>query len=390
MTELPKGNKSYFNLQSSRCSMLYKSKSNYCLTCMIVFIFLMTSLYSCEDTVNDNKIIVSDAYELRISGKAEKAEELLIELLKKDSTNAFAWFELARTKHHLFLGGTQFSAAEWEEVVNSLQQATRRAPDNKIIAFYYAYSSFFDAYISMMMQNPDAGENIASAIDAFQSVLNLDPDCHEAQLYLVDIYGYLPEDMGGNKEKAGVSASDLNDKNKVWGAMANARLMPDNADFVLYWKNVEKEAGIDAQVLEELGRAYLLKSDTENGTKYFKDAISTDMTRRYLYMHLVRYHLLSSQQNPNAREEHIVEAEKLANSYLQSSPVLTPPLKAYAYGILALIKMFSGDYSGSSEYQEIATSIDPYYSKGMGIPSEMLYCPPDEVKIQYNSFFLPF
>lgn len=357
---------------------------------MMVIIFLRSLLYSNDAVFNGDKARVMEAYELRISGKADKAEELLYELLKNDSTDALAYFELARTKHHEFLGGTQFSSEEWEKVVHSMQQAVRYAPDNDVFAFYYAYSCFFNAFISMMRQNPDASEKVALTCDAFKAVLKLNPDCHEAQLYMIDIYSSLPEEMGGNKEKARSIAEDLNKRDALYGAIASARLLPDTSDFVLYWQNIAKGSDSNVQVMEELGRAYLLKSDTENGTKYFLDAINADITRRYLYMHLVRYHILSSQQNPDAKAMHLEEAVKLANSYLLSSPELTPPLKAYANGILALIKMIGGDETISNEYLEKAASIDPYYSRAMGMPPAMLYCRPDEVKIQYSSFFMPF
>jgi len=387
---VPDRNNLYSNSQAGISFNFFKGHVNYCLGCMVILVFLMPSLYGYKDLVDQDTTKITEAYELRIVGKAEKAEELLKDLLKNDSTDALAYFEQARTKQHLFLGGTQFSMEKWEEVVSSSQQAVRYATDNEIFAFYYAYASFFNAYISMMMQNPDAGKKITHTCDAFQAVLNLNPDCHEALLYLVDIYAFLPEDMGGDKEKARMIASDLNKKNKVYGAMAYARLMPDTADIVLHWENIRKEAGNNAQVLEELGRAYLLKSDTENGTKYFQESINADNTKRYLYMNLARYHILSTQENPEKSREHLEEAEKLVNHYLQTATELVPPLKAHAYGILALIKMISGDNQGSNEYQEMAKSIDPYYSKGTGKPPEMLYCHPDEVKIQYSSFFMPF
>jgi hypothetical protein len=390
MTGMSQQNESYNFLQASSYHKIYKSNVKQCLSLIMAIAVFMPSPGFCEDIDSGSKKSVIEAYELRISGKADMAEKLLTELVQNDSTDALAYFELARTKQHLFLGGTQFSAEKGAEIMSLSQQALKFAPDNEIFAFYYAYSCFFNAFLSMMMQNPDTREKINQTCDAFQAVLNLNPDCHEALLYLVDIYGILPEDMGGDKAKASLLASDLDQKDKVFGAMAHARLMPENADVVSHWENMRKEAGNGAQVLEELGRAYLLKSDTENGTKYFQESIHADNAKRYLYMNLARYHILSTQENPDAKQEHLGEAEKMANSYLQSSPEPIPPLKAHAYGILALIRMISGDNNGSTEYQGMATSIDPYYSKGMGAPPEILYCPPDKVKIHYNSFFMPF
>jgi tetratricopeptide (TPR) repeat protein len=390
MTELPKQHESYNNLQASISCRIDKCKAKYCLSCMVVIVFLMSSLYSNGARLQGNETRVLEAYELRISGKAEKAEELLNELLKNDSTDALAYFELARTKQHKFLGGTQFSSEEWNEVMHALQQAVRCAPDNEIYAFYYAYSCFFNAFISMMRQQPEVGENVAKTCDAFRDVLKLNPDCHQAQLYMVDMYIFLPAEMGGDKEKAGNIASELGKKDRLYGAMATARLLPDTSNFVLYWQSVGNEVGMKAQVLEELGRAYLLKSDTENGTKYFEEAMREDQSMDYLQMHLVRYHLLSTQQDPAAEAAHLEKAIELVNSYMQKNPTLVPPLKAYAYGTLAMIKMIGGDNIAGNEYQDKATAIDPYYSKAMGMPPAMLYCRPDEVKIQYSSFFMPF
>jgi hypothetical protein len=378
------------NLLESCYCRTQKNRLNYCLGCIMLFFFSIPWLCCNEGMITAKATRVMEAYELRINGEAEKASELLHEILLTDSTDALAYFELARTKHHLFLGSNKFSPEEWNEVLSSLQQATRYAPDNEFYAFYYAYACFFKAFISMMIQNTDVNQNVAQTCDAFNIVLQINPDCYPAMLYLVDIYGSLSENMGGDKEKAGNLASELNKKSRLFGAIAYAKLLPDTADHLLYWQNVAKEISINAQLLEELGRAYLLKSDTDNGTKYFLEAIDSDITQRYLYMHLVRYHILSVQQNPDAKAKHMEEAEKLVNIYLQSDPDLTPPLKAYANGILALIKMIDGDNNSSNEYNEIAKSIDPFYSRGMGMPPAMLYCRPDEVKIQYSSFFMPF
>jgi tetratricopeptide (TPR) repeat protein len=333
---------------------------------------------------------VSEAYELRINGKADKAELLLQDILKSDTTNSLAYFELARTKHHMFLGGTQFSSEEWGKVMSNLQQAVRYAPDNEIFAYYYAYSGFLNAFISMMREQPDVAEKIAQTCDAFQAVLSLNPDCHAATLYLVDIYASLPEEMGGNRDKAGSIATELTKKDKVLGALASSKLLPETDDKIAYWQNVAGEAGMNAQVMEELGRAYLLKNDTENGIKYFQDAMQADHAKKYLSMNLMRYYMMSTAQNADKKDEYLAEAEKLVNTYINSDPQPVPSLKAYGYGILALLKMIGQDENGQKEYQDKASSIDPFYSRATGMAPDMLYCRPDAVKIQYSSFFMPF
>jgi tetratricopeptide (TPR) repeat protein len=389
-TRLPDQNLTCSNLQGGNFERSGLLKVKCCMSLTLVMMLLWSPVFGNDGIVNGSDNRVLEAYELRISGKADKAAELLSELLKTDSTNAMAHFELARTREHMFLGGTQLTSEAWAEVMDASKQAVRFDPKNEVFAFYYAYTCFFNAFISMMRQQPDVVKNITQSCDAFQAVLNVNPDCYAAMLYLVDIYGILPEEMAGNKEKARTIAADITSKDKIYGAMANARLLPDTANYVVYWQNVEKEVGVNAQVLEELGRAYLLKSDTEKGTEYFMESIKSDVARRYLIMHLARYHIMSSQQDPGNKVQHMEAAVKMVDSYLHSGPELCPPLKAYANGIMALIKMINGDNTGSNEYQEIAKSFDPFYSRATGIPSAMLYTRPDEVKVHYSSFFWPF
>lgn len=371
-------------------SMQFPGLAGIGIRCIILVIMFVPEAYGVKGVSLEADAAVQKAYDLRMSGKADQAAVALEELLKNDSTNSQAYFELARTRIHLFLGGTQFSPEAWSKVVGSFQQAVKYAPGNATYAFYFAYSRFFDAFISMMSEQPDVADKINAACTAFDAVLKVDPLCYKALLYEVDIYGMLPPEMGGNKEKAAALAEDFGKKDILFGVMANARLQPEDADLVAYWQNAAKEADLGIQAVEELGRAYLLKSDAENGTKYFMEAIKQDPARRYLYMNLARYHLMSTEQDPGNKTTHLEEAEKLVNLYLASLPELPAPFKAYGNGFLALIKMVGGDQAGSDSFKGKAEALDPFYSRATGMPAEMLYCRPEEVKIQYSSFFMPF
>jgi hypothetical protein len=333
---------------------------------------------------------VAEAYQLRVNGKADQAETMLRQHLKSDSTDALAWFELARTCHHIFLGKGEFTPEAWQEVTGFALQAVRYAPDNEVYAYYYAYYRFLNAFISMMRQLPDVGEKVNQTCDAYNAVLQLNPKCNAAKFYLIDIYGMLPPEMGGDRAKAEAIVNGMKGDERIYYAMAQARLLPDTANLVAYWQHVGQETGMGAQVKEELGRAYLLKSDTENGVKYYMEAIQADESKKHLTMNLVRYHLMAAQQDPSAKEAHLKSATDLVNGYLQSDPEPVPTLKAYAYSTLSMINMFGGDQEAGNQYREMADAIDPYCSKATGMAPDMLYCPPEKVKIQYSSFFMPF
>ncbi len=362
-----------------------------CLTFLIALSIATIPVFCNDHQLNnrdENETGIQEAYELRISGKADEALTLLNELLKSDSTNVKAYVELARTQQHLLLSGMEPPPVG--EIVGAWQHAVKYDPENETYAFYYAVASLMNAYMTLMTQQQDADKTISQACEKFEAVLKLNPDCYAALLYLIDLYGMLPEELGGNRAKAEMYAAELNKKDRLCGAIAYSRLLPDTADHVLYWQEVMKETDTSAQLLEEMGRGYLFKFDTENGTKYYQEAIQSDPAKQYLYMHLVRYHILSVQMNPDEKEAHLEAAEKLTNIYLQSDPELTLPLKAYGYQILALIQNIAGNNEGAEEYLNKAKELDPFFCRAMGVPSAMLHCPQDEIKVAYSSFFLPF
>ena len=335
-----------------------------------------------------NDSYITEAYRLRMNGKSDQAETLLIQNLKSDSLNALAWFELARTKHHIFLSKPGLSQEEWNDIKGFAEKSARLDPTNEAFAFYNSYCRLLDAFISMMQGQQNVNTKVNETCDAFQSLLKINPDCYPAMLYQVDLFGSLPEEMGGDRHRAELIAGEM--KSKTFGAMAKARLLADTADLVAYWQKVEKETGMDPQVMEELGRAFLFKNNDEQGNKYYMDALKADTSKRYLLMNLARYFVMRSQQDQTNRDKYLNTATELVNSYIQSDPDLLPPLKAHAYAILAMIGSISNDQNSMNKNLELANGIDPFCSKASGMPSDILYYPPGKVKILYTSLFFPF
>ena len=97
-----------------------------------------------------------------------------------------------------------------------------------------------------------------------------------------------------------------------------------------------------------------------------------------------------TQQDQTNREAHLTSATELVNHYLQLVPGPLLSFQAFAYSTLATIYRFRGEQETGNKYSDQAASIDPYCSKATGMPPNLLYCPPEEVNIQYSSFFMPF
>lgn len=331
---------------------------------------------------------VQNAYELRMNGKADEAKALLEQTISENPDNALAHYELARTKSHMGLANMKELITSIEDIQHTIEQAIKIDPDNVIYHFFAGGVAFMSAYIAIQRNQPDAKEKVARLCSIYESVLRLKPDYHEAMLYLVEIYGILPEDKGGDKSKAEQYAKKLEEMNEIFGAKARAILMPEEADYVGYWQKVlEKHEG-NAEVLKELGRTYLFKGQVDDGVKCFEEAVRIDPGQNILILDLARYHALTGVRDEKLRDTAWPSAEKAFKRYLDSEPI--PPLKAFALNLLSRIKREMGDQEGADGLREKAETIDPYYSRATGVPSPNLWIPLGEISRNHRYLFSPF
>lgn len=340
---------------------------------------ISTVFSSCQET--DKAVL--EAYELRIQGKTDQAKELLLTILKEDSTNAVAHFELARTLNYMNIMGS-------EEASQAIRTALKYDPDNIVYAYYNAKNCFLKAYIAMHQEADDTKDLIIDVCNEFVKVLEMKSDYPEALMYLVEIYGMLPENMGGDKIKAEEYTQKLEKLDKFYGAKARLVLMPESTDMVEYWNNYITENGEDCNVLKELGVASLFSDDITTAEKSFTKAIELDETQNIRLLDLSRFHMMKVMQNRDAAEEELPKSKEYIDQYLASTPAPIPPLKAYAIGMMVKIEMFSGNNAESEKLMEEAKSLDPYFSLAFGIPSLAQFEPPDKMDHHFSSFFSPY
>jgi len=334
---------------------------------------------------------VQKAYELRMDGKAEQAKELLAKAISENPTNAAAHYELARTNLHMGLGNPRKLQESIGEAQQSIEKAVENEPNNVIYTFFKGHIASFQAYYSLMTgDQPDTTkENYARVCAVFESALKLKPDYYQAMLHLVEIYGILPEDKGGDKSKAEHYAKQLEEKDEIFGAKAKSILLPEEADRVEYWQNVLKEHKGNADVLVELGRAHLYKDEVEEGVSCFKQAMTIDPQRSILLLDIGRYHLYKAMRDEKLMDQELPLAQEAFNKYLSSEPT-TPPLEAYTLELLAKIKWGMGDNEAVAQLRERARTIDPYHSKASGVPSPELFVPPGQISYNHRYLFRPF
>ncbi len=330
---------------------------------------------------NDKAVL--EAYRLRINGKVDEAKQQLEMILDEDSTNAMAHFELARTLNYMNMMGS-------EEADRHLSKALKFDPENVIYAYYNAGNCFLKAYIALQTGGDNAKSMVNKSCEEFIHVLELQPDYAEALMYLVEFYGMLPPDLGGDKAKAENYAQQLENMDKFYGAKARLVMMPEGTDMVQYWQNFIAENGESCKALKELGVACIYSDDIAGAQEHFKKAMDLDKSQNIRLLDLARYHQMKVMQNRNAAAEELPKSKIYIEQYLESTPVPILPMKAYALGMLAKAEMFMENQQEGQELMAEAQKLDPYFSRAFGIPSQAIFEPPTEENHFFTSFFSPF
>jgi len=347
---------------------------------LLLFFLMLSGLFclsfyatSCTGIIaKDN---VTEAYELRINGQADSAVILLSQIIVNDPENAKAYYELARAKQHMMLGGGRY---EIGEIIENASKACELDPENVSYAYFEAHVKFLDVYIDIMRGKEEIKEKLNVSYASFRKVLEID-DCNSSVLVtMTEINSMLPAEMGGSRDEAIVYADKLGDCDPVIALKAYAFLLPEDGSLVSYWQDAYESYDADAVISEELGRAYLLEGDMDNGKKYLEKAISMNSDKTLLYLDLGRALTMKAMETQNKMlgEEAIEAFQK----YLDLNTDAPGPLKAYAYRMMGLTsKRIIGNDDLADDYMKKQEEMDPFCSRAFGSPALGLFTPPDDL-----------
>ena len=354
---------------------------------LIAILFLVGAVSNCGET-SDN-VPVQRAYELRIGGKVDDAKAMLEQCVADNPQDAAAHFELART--HLYMA-TGDKRQELKNHIDKAREAIDKAiaiePDNIIYNSLSAKLTFFNSYLTMQMGQGDSKEEVSKIASAFKTLLELQPDYGIAMLYLVELYGVLPEDMGGDPALATQYTEKLDKIDPILGAKAKELMLPEDADKVKFWQQIVNDNPDNAEALEGFGKAYLRAGDPENAAVHFAEAVKLDPEKNLLWLDIARYYKYSLMSDTSMKETAIPAAEDAINKYLDTEPIA--PLKAFALGSLAQLKYVRGNKEEGDELAEEANLVDPYRSRASAIPGLDLFILPDEIPYTHDYMFQPF
>lgn len=368
------------------------------MTISLAAIVMFTVMYGMCGTAGAKTVshAAVDAYKLRMQGKVDDANSLLEQAVREDPHDAAAYYELARIRVHMSLGKVKdikTLLGKMEDARQAIIKARENDPNNVIYPFFEGHIALCQAYPSLMGNQPDAKEKIVKLCEAFESALKLKPDYSQAMLCLVEIYGTLPEDQGGDKSKAEQYAKKLEGMDKVFGAKAKSVLLPEDADRVAYWQNVLKNNEGNTDVLEEMGKAYLSVDKVDDAVACFEKAIKIDPAKSFLFLDLSIYHTwaaMSAGGNPELLHKEITAGDAAVTRYLEFKPIL--PMRAYALGVQYKYKSHSGNPSDKEQADGLlkkAKALDPYFSMATGAPNPDLFIGPDEISHNHRYLFRP-
>ena len=361
---------------------------NYLIMLPVAILLACSTLFfiTCTGQKVGDKVL--EAYELRMDGKADSAKVVLENILTEDSTNSLAWFELSRTQQHIGLSDPRSIIEAMKDAMYNMNQAVKYEPENVNYLSYLGGLEAFDLYMGLQMGKEDVVEDLQEVEEIFLKVLDFKPDCYEVKLTLVEFFGMLPVSMGGDSAKAEKYARELEETDILFGAKAREILMPEDADYVIFWQGINEQLKDDAEVLANLGKVYLYQDNVEEASKYFDKAVSLDPKKNTLYLNLGMYYMMQAMQNQVQLDSVAPLIEKEFNTYLNSKPEPVKPMKAWVLSKLAMIKYRTGDEEGGEKLMAEANSLDPFHSKATGIPGG--YDPPDEISPEHGYFFRPF
>lgn len=353
----------------------------------IMMTLIFAGMVSCIGQKSNENEKVFEAYELRINGHADSAKVLLEQFTSENPEDALAWYELCRTTQHLGMSNPRSFPEMIDESLKYINLAVESDPANALYLSYKGKIETLKFYLGLQMGDGKAADYLAQLEGTYNKVFKMDPTFTENQLTLVEFFGGLPPDMGGDLEKAEEYAKELEETDQVAGAKAREILMPEDADYVSFWKGVIDENPKNADALQALGRVYLFMEDIDSGKKYYQEAITIDPAKNVLYLDLGRYYMMQAMGNQAALDSVAPFIEEQFKKFINFSPEPVKPMKAWAYATLSMINSRMGNGEAAEAYLAKAKELDPFFSPISGTPSMQMFCPPD-VALHEQGYYL--
>ncbi|GAA4270650.1 tetratricopeptide repeat protein [Hyunsoonleella aestuarii] len=341
-----------------------------------VFVLAMQPMFLLYCQNNTNEII--KAYELRMDGHTEEAINVLSKIIRSDSTNALAYFELARS-------------LENDKKIDHIIKALDYDSKNLKYRFYLANLHMLEAYKAMKTNNKELiTKNLNLCTETLKNILAIKPDCRESLLFLIDIYGSLPEEIGGNMDIAKTYLKTLKSVDLLYAAQGELILKSKEPDFdiVKHWKTYIDTNGESNEALVKLGKAYLMTNKKVKAKECFNKVINRDPQQVILYLDVARAHLYGAMRGGDKQDKELNKFKENVLLYLNTAVKKPQLIEAWCYGWLGMVEGRLGNNKLGDEYIDKAEKLIPNYPRFTAIPAIDLA--PNVVAYQYKSYFSAF
>jgi tetratricopeptide (TPR) repeat protein len=347
-------------------------------------------IVSCTGESKNCKDSVMEAYELRLDGAVDSARAILEDIVAKDPENALAWYELSRTDHHIAKGDMQNLVAHMENARKNNKQALELEPDNLAFLNNEVNLQSLDLYIKMQQGMDDRSAELNDIETTTLKILSIDPGFYSAKLRLVEMYAMMPPQMGGNTEKAEQFAQELEKEDLVYGAKAREIMMPEDSDFIAFWTNLSEQHEDNPEIIEALGRTYLLFGNAEEAQQCFDKVVELNPKKNCLKLDMGRYYMMQIMQGQMAMDTALPLIVMEFDGYLSSIPEPINVMKAWTLGQKGMLLMRTGNAEEGDMLIAEAERLDPYFPRVFSPPDKYLYVPPDTVVQSFTYLSRPF
>lgn len=338
----------------------------------------------------DNDQILDRAYQLRLHGMADSARTILDKYLEEAPESAVCWYELARTHQHMALAKPGKWGEHEKAIELAIDQAVTNDPENPYYLYYKGKLQSLQIFKALNSGDENVGELLNELEKTYQKVVSMDGKYFPVNLTLVEFYYLIPEEMGGSLEKAKEYAKNLKEMDPIYHARAEEILMPEDSDYVAFWKKITSEYPERYEAQEALGRVYLHEDDVQSANICFEKVIGSNPERTDLYLDLARYYLMTAMWGKASLDSIAPLAMTEFDRYLKFTPESPNPINAWILNMKAMIYFRTGKEEEGKRFKTKSTELDPWHSLALGKPDNQLFCPPEDQKAMVGYFFRPF
>jgi|GEM_PF-3385334 len=311
---------------------------------------------------DDSRPILQQAFTLRMTGNLDSALFLLQQQIENEPDAAPLYFERARGL---------FYAMAFDSAASCISRAIQLDPHN---SRYHHFAGLIASYrgISLIHRVKTwwkvPGE-FHRAVDCFQQAVDLNAECLESRLRLVDMYAGIPWFLGGSRRRAREQAKILADLDPVYGLRGRlkAERKVSGEEKIHLWEATVQEYPENAKAHAWLAREYLRAHHYDLAEEQIDHALHIDSTCNTMLLNagIICFH-----------DGQLTRAETAFDRYINISGSTTVPQQSFALLQLSRIERKRENSEEAKALSDKARSIDPYCWFTSALPPEELFTSP--------------